>query len=62
MNTMLSDTPLKTLISTYFIYSIENILNPHHGENKPSECDALLIWGSILKDGRPKRTPFTFHL
>ncbi|KAF9913238.1 hypothetical protein BX616_010123 [Lobosporangium transversale] len=41
---------------------IENILNPHHGDNRPSEADALLIWGSILKDGRPKGTPFTFCL
>ncbi|KAG0256579.1 hypothetical protein BGZ95_005460 [Linnemannia exigua] len=41
---------------------IENILNPHHGDNKPSECDALLIWGSILKDGRPMGTPFTYYL
>ncbi|GJJ71738.1 hypothetical protein EMPS_04095 [Entomortierella parvispora] len=40
---------------------IENILDPHHGDNEPSESDALLIWGSILKDGRPKGTPFTFH-
>ncbi|KAG0338098.1 hypothetical protein BG004_007356 [Podila humilis] len=40
---------------------IDNILNPHHG-NKPSECDALLIWGSIIKDGRPRGTPFTFDL
>ncbi|KAG0196805.1 hypothetical protein BGX33_001253, partial [Mortierella sp. NVP41] len=44
------------------VYSIGNILNPHHGDNKPSECDALLIWGSILKDGGPKGTPFTFYL
>ncbi|KAF9563533.1 hypothetical protein EC968_004805 [Mortierella alpina] len=43
-------------------YCIENILNPHHGDNRPSKCDALLIWGSILKDGRPKGTPFTFYL
>ncbi|KAF9537539.1 hypothetical protein EC957_007989 [Mortierella hygrophila] len=35
---------------------IESILNQHHGDNKPSESDALLIWGSILKDGRPKGT------
>ncbi|KAF9967250.1 hypothetical protein BGZ73_000631 [Actinomortierella ambigua] len=41
---------------------IENILNPHHGDNRPSECDALLIWGSILKDARPQGTPFTFYL
>ncbi|KAF9320837.1 hypothetical protein BG003_004618 [Podila horticola] len=41
---------------------IENILNPHHGNNKPSESDALLIWGSILKDARPQGSPFTFYL
>ncbi|KAF9138595.1 hypothetical protein BGX30_008974 [Mortierella sp. GBA39] len=29
---------------------IDSILNPDHGDNKPPESDALLIWDSILKD------------
>ncbi|KAF9536494.1 hypothetical protein EC957_010656 [Mortierella hygrophila] len=58
----LSSKPTFRLFLLVLRNIIENILNPHHGDNKPSECDALLIWGSILKDGRPKGTPFTFYL
>ncbi|KAG0252507.1 hypothetical protein BG011_006938 [Mortierella polycephala] len=58
----LSSKPTFRLFLLVLRNIIENILNPHHGDNKPPECDALLIWGSILKDGRPKGTPFTFYL
>ncbi|KAG0319070.1 hypothetical protein BGZ97_002813 [Linnemannia gamsii] len=58
----LSSKPTFRLFLLVLRNIIENILNPHHGDNKPSECDALLIWGSILKDGRPKGTPLTFYL
>ncbi|KAF9996337.1 hypothetical protein BGZ65_008080, partial [Modicella reniformis] len=58
----LSSKPTFRLFLLVLRNIIENVLNPHHGDNKPSECDALLIWGSILKDGRPKGTPFTFYL
>ncbi|KAF9579038.1 hypothetical protein BGW38_004880, partial [Lunasporangiospora selenospora] len=58
----LGSKPLYRLFLLVLRNIIENLLNPHHGDNKPSESDALLIWGSILKDGRPKGTPFTFYL
>ncbi|KAF9273783.1 hypothetical protein BGZ68_001210 [Mortierella alpina] len=62
MFSWLSSKPTFRLFLLVLRNIIENILNPHHGDNRPSECDALLIWGSILKDGRPKGTPFTFYL
>ncbi|KAG0045541.1 hypothetical protein BGZ83_009253 [Gryganskiella cystojenkinii] len=58
----LSSKPAFRLFLLVLRNIIDNILSPHHGDNKPSECDALLIWGSILKDGRPKGSPFTFYL
>ncbi|KAK3828199.1 MAG: hypothetical protein J3Q66DRAFT_322068 [Benniella sp.] len=58
----LSSKPTFRLFLLVLRNIIENILNPHHGDNKPLECDSLLIWGCILKDARPKGSPFTFSL
>ncbi|KAF9153937.1 hypothetical protein BGX20_004803, partial [Mortierella sp. AD010] len=35
---------------------LKNIIKPLHGQNSPSEADAILVWASIFRDGLPLNT------
>ncbi|KAF8986421.1 hypothetical protein BGZ46_003528 [Entomortierella lignicola] len=55
------ENPSQRLVVSVLQYILKHVIRPLTGKKLASEADALLIWGSIFKDGLPLDCRLNFH-